>query len=302
MRGALCAPAALFCLILFLPGAVPGAEAQSPACDHGSFVVAVDAGHSPDSPGATSARGVPEYEFNARLAKLIVARLHARGFTRAFIVSGEGRALSPAERAGAANGAGADLLISVHHDSVQPVYLSEWSYGGNKLLYCDRFKGYSLFISGVTEGYGRALLFARILAGRMISGGLSPSHYHAEPIPGEARDPVDQDKGIYRDDSLTLLKEAHMPAVLMEAGVIVNRDEEAMLEDGAHREKIAEAVVSSVEEYCPRVEGGRPAGAGAPDGFAGGGGAEAPIIAKITEITEARDGFGGRKGRKDGRS
>jgi N-acetylmuramoyl-L-alanine amidase len=193
---------------------------------------------------------VPEYAFNARLAKLLMGRLYARGFTGAFIVSGAHGALSPAERAGAANRAGADLLISIHHDSVQPVYLSQWSYGGRKLLYCDRFRGYSLFISGLTENRGRALQFARILAEKMVSSGLSPSHYHAEPIPGEARDAVDAEKGIYRDDSLMLLKCALMPAVLMEAGVIVNRDEEATLETAAHREKIAEAVVSSVEEYC----------------------------------------------------
>ena len=254
MRGALCAPVVLFCLMLFLPGALPGGEGPPLPCNPGSFIVAIDAGHSPDSPGAMSARGVPEYEFNARLTRLIIGRLHARGFTGAFIVSGGGRALSPAERAGAANRAGTALLVSVHHDSVQPAYLSEWSYGGRKLSYCDRFRGYSLFVSGLPEGCGRALLFARLLAEKLAAAGLSPSHYHEEPVPGEARDVIDPEKGIYRDDSLALLRNARMPAVLMEAGVIVNRGEETMLETAAYREKIAGAVVSSVEEYCSAAQ------------------------------------------------
>lgn len=238
--------ATLFCLLFAL-----SAAAQQ-GC--GTTVIAIDAGHSPESPGATSARGKPEHAFNDRLAGLLLERLHAAGFTRAFIVPVKAGGLSPSGRAGAANDARADLLISVHHDSVQPAYLSEWSYDGRTLLYCDKFDGYSLFISGPEDTGNRALLFARILAARLISAGLRPSHHHAEAIPGEARHAVDAEKGIYRDDNLEILKRARVPAILVEAGVIVNRDEEAMLETPAYRERIAEAVVSSAGEYCSALQ------------------------------------------------
>ena len=34
------------------------------------------------------------------------------------------------------NAAAPDLLISIHHDSVQPIYLSEWTWKGAPALFC----------------------------------------------------------------------------------------------------------------------------------------------------------------------
>ncbi|MGA3173800.1 MAG: N-acetylmuramoyl-L-alanine amidase [Syntrophorhabdales bacterium] len=244
----------LLCLLLPLRATAGAGLPRAP----GGFVVAIDAGHSRESPGAVSSRGVPEYDFNTKLAVLLLERLHDRGFQRAFIISGKDqRALSPVERAEAANRAGADLLISIHHDSVQPCYLSRWTYGGKALLYSDRFAGYSLFLAGCGENYRKSLLFATMVAGRMAVQGFRPSCHHGEAIPGEGRDIVDAGKGIYRDKGLVLLREARMAAVLIEGGVIVNRGEEEMLKTPECREKIVEAIVSSVEEYSSRVpEGG----------------------------------------------
>ena len=39
-----------------------------PKCDRSKFRVVLDVGHTVDSPGAISARNVPEYDFNLRLA------------------------------------------------------------------------------------------------------------------------------------------------------------------------------------------------------------------------------------------
>ncbi len=41
--------------------------------------VAVDVGHYRERPGATSARGIPELEYNLRLARDIAAELERRG-------------------------------------------------------------------------------------------------------------------------------------------------------------------------------------------------------------------------------
>ena len=41
-------------------------RAAAPQCDPASFRVIVDVGHTPESPGAISARGVDEYTFNLR--------------------------------------------------------------------------------------------------------------------------------------------------------------------------------------------------------------------------------------------
>ena len=60
-----------------------------------------------------------------------------------------------------------------------------------------------------------------------MAAGEKPSLYHAEPIAGENRLALDRRLGVHRFDGLAVLKTATMPAVLVEAGVIVNPDDEA---------------------------------------------------------------------------
>ena len=46
------------------------------SCARSTFRVLIDVGHTATSPGADSARGVPEYEFNLKLADVIAQSLH----------------------------------------------------------------------------------------------------------------------------------------------------------------------------------------------------------------------------------
>jgi N-acetylmuramoyl-L-alanine amidase len=209
-------------------------------------------GHSPGSPGATSSRGVREYEFNRDLARLLLARLRGEGFKGSFVITEGREGLSLHERGEMANRAKADLLISIHHDSVQPFYLRRWSRGGRKLLYCDRFSGYSLFVCGSHGAYAESLILASLVGKRMREAGFRPSLHHAEPVEGEGRTLLDREKGIYRDDGLTILGTANMAAILLECGIIVNREEEAALATPAYRQKIVDVLVSAFKEFCGR--------------------------------------------------
>ena len=56
--------------------------ADSRSCVRSAFGVLIDVGHTATSPGADSARGVPEYEFNLKLADVIVQSLHEAGFDK----------------------------------------------------------------------------------------------------------------------------------------------------------------------------------------------------------------------------
>src|SRR6516165_1363585 len=48
-------------------------------CNHTAFRVVIDVGHTREVPGALSARGIPEYDFNLRLAKQIEEKLIEAG-------------------------------------------------------------------------------------------------------------------------------------------------------------------------------------------------------------------------------
>ena len=68
----------------------------------------------------------------------------------------------------------------------------------------------------------------------------------ADPRLVENRAFADKMNGVHYFDNLAVLKTARVPALLLEAGVIVNRDEELVMRDPAARAKIAAAVVSGV--------------------------------------------------------
>jgi N-acetylmuramoyl-L-alanine amidase len=202
-------------------------------------LVAVDVGHYAGEPGATSARGRPELEFNRELALELARALEARGLgTRLIGVNGDMAVLS--RRTAVARDAA--LFVSVHHDSVQPHYLEEWEHAGERQKFSDRFSGFSLFVSRRNPGLEQSLACASAIGRELRAAGFAPSLYHAEPIPGESKPFADRANGVHFYDNLVVLHSAIQPAVLVEAGVIVNRAEELALREPATQQRLAAAV------------------------------------------------------------
>lgn len=231
--------------------ASPPPEVNSAACRRQDFKLALDVGHTPDAFGAVSARGVPEYEFNLRLAKKIAQTLRDAGFikTSLILVRGQGKH-QLLERSARANLLKADLLLSIHHDDVQPIYYKKWIYNSKKYNYSDKYSGYSIFLSGKNQFMGKSLQFAKLLGVQLRLQGLNFTTHHEENIPGERRKILDNENGVYSYDNLLVLKTAKAPAVLLEAGVIVNRDEESALMSQERLKQIAEAVLIATIEFC----------------------------------------------------
>lgn len=200
-----------------------------------------------------SARGSTEFSFNRRLAVFILAELQARGFSNSFILEGPDESIDLCERTARANQKLARLLFSIHHDSVQPQFLSSWTYRGHVQPYSDRFRGYSIFYSEKNRAPRASLEFCKLLGSELLVRGLTPSRYHDAKIAGENRALVDPPRGIYRFDDLVVLRSAQMPAALLEAGVIVNREEESRLLKPAYQRRIAAAVADAVERFWRRA-------------------------------------------------
>lgn len=208
-------------------------------------LVAVDVGHSTVYPGAISARGVPEFAFNGALAHEISNTLAARR-VRAVLIGDEGAARSLAERTAVASTHHATFFLSVHHDSVQPRYLRPWNWQGAKRLHSERFSGFSLFVSRKNSHPDASLDCARRIGAALQRAGFFPSSHHSEPIPGENREWADRDAGVYYFDDLVVLRTAAMAAVLLEAGLIVNRDEEIKIQASQTKSRIASSVVEGL--------------------------------------------------------
>lgn len=221
----------------------PGAGCGAP------FKVALDVGHTLSQPGATSASGVTEFAYNQRLA-LAVADALRRGDIATVLIGEDGGPMPLLNRPRLAQAAGASLFLALHHDSVQPQYLSTWMAGGQARQYSDRFHGYAVFVSDANPRRTDSLRMAALLGSQMRAAGFSPSLYHSEPIPGEGRPLVDAALGILRFDGLAVLRTAAIPAVLLEAAVIVNREDEAAIRQPTTLDRMAGAVAGAVRRYC----------------------------------------------------
>jgi N-acetylmuramoyl-L-alanine amidase len=234
----------------------PKAKSPQPAakCEKPKFRIVVDVGHTPDSYGALSARNDPEFGFNVRLARLITARLKSEGFaaTRLLVTDGKARP-SLLKRVGAANDGRADLFLSIHHDSVPDKLLETWEFDGAPSYFSDRFSGHSLFVSERNPHFATGLMLARMIGRQLKEQGLHYASQYTLPVMGRyRRQLLDKDVGVYRYDGLVVLSQTRSIAVLLEAGSIINRDEEMELNSTERQELIAGAVAAAVGEFCER--------------------------------------------------
>jgi N-acetylmuramoyl-L-alanine amidase len=229
---------------------------DSGSCARSTFRVLIDVGHTATSPGADSARGVAEYEFNLKLADVIAQSLHKAGFDKTVrLVTSGTKMTSLFERAASANHLNADLFISIHHDSVPDNLKETWQYDGKKLSYSDRFSGYAIFVSNDNADRAGSLAFGHSLGQELQKHGLHYTPHYTLPLMGRYRhELIDEEAGVYRYDHLIVLHSARMPAVLLEAGSIINRQEELDLATPERRLMVAEAVTAAVDEFCASRE------------------------------------------------
>ena len=223
-------------------------------CEPSKLRLIVDVGHTAEALGATSARNDPEFGFNLRLAKLVAEKLKSEGFreTRLLVTEGKARP-SLFKRVDAANGARADLVLSIHHDSVPDKMLEEWEFDGGKSYFSDRFSGYSLFVSHQNPKFETSLAFARLLGRELKEHGLTYASQYTLPIMGRYQHPLlDKAVGVYRYDQLIVLGRTRSPAVLLEAGSIINRDEEMAMNSPERQAMIGTAVAAAAKEFCER--------------------------------------------------
>jgi N-acetylmuramoyl-L-alanine amidase len=221
-------------------------------CNRAAFRVVVDVGHTAEAPGAKSARGLLEFDFNLRLATLIERELIDAGFGKTVLLITQGPAMAGlARRVARANKSHADLLLSIHHDSVPDSFLEKWNYNGEDHYFSDRYKGHSIFVSYDNRDRKGSLLFARLLGNALKSRGLQYTPHYTERIMGHRqRVLLDPEAGVYRYDKLIVLKDTQMPAVLLEAGSIINREEELVLGTVERQSLISAGVLEAVESFC----------------------------------------------------
>ena len=221
-------------------------------CEPSKFRIVLDVGHTAESEGAISARNVAEFVFNLSLTQRIEEKLKAEGFAATRLLLTEGRArASLVKRVTAANNLPASLFLSIHHDSVPNKFLEDWEFEGKKSHFSDRFSGYSVFVSRNNPDFKTSLSFAELIGKEMKAQGLEYATQYTQAIMGRHQRPLlNKETGVYRYDELIVLRKTRMAAVLLEAGSIINRDEELKMSSPERRDIISSGVTAAVKEFC----------------------------------------------------
>ena len=225
-----------------------GPRAQQ-ACKGGKIKVAVDIGHTPREWGTWTARGGREFDLNERFARELVAMSAAHTDLALFLIDPEARGLGLKRRPQLAAEMGADVFLSIHHDSAQKHLLEPVQHKGKTILQTRKIRGFSVFVSRENRAFAKSRRLASEIASAWVGLGRVPTLHHAEPIKGENRDLLDPRLGLY-EAPFAVVRHAKIPAVLVEVGVVVNPDEEEHLEKVEVRQSLQSAMLEALKVYC----------------------------------------------------
>ena len=139
---------------------------------------------------------------------------------------------------------GADLFVSIHHDSVKERLLPQ----------ADGSPAFRFSFRDSIPRLEKSLACASAIGAKLRAAGFTPSRYHADPVLGESRPFADEANGVHYYDNLAVARTAAMASVLVEAGVIVNREEERRMRDPEVRRRIAAAVAGGARDCLAKEE------------------------------------------------
>jgi len=233
----------------------PVVAAHAPTDAGRDVVVAVDAGHGGEDPGASGRGGTQEKNVTLAIARQLVARLQREHGMRAILTRDSDHFVPLRERADRARRAGADLFVSIHADSVRDrdiegasVYvLSERGASSEAArILADRENAADL--RGVPLS-GRPSSLASVLVDLSQRAALGSSVEAA----GNVLNALDAVGAIRKREvqyaGFAVLKSPDMPSMLVETAYISNPAEEGKLRDASYQSRLADAICGGVVKY-----------------------------------------------------
>jgi len=231
-------------------------KAEHARPDARDLIIAIDAGHGGDDPGAIGKNGTREKDVVLAIARALAQRVDAEPGMKAVLTRNGDYFVPLRDRMRRARSLEADLFVSIHADSIRDrnvngssVYiLSQRGATDEASRWLAERENASDLIGGVSlDDKGDVL--ASVLLDLSQSASLSASQAAAEHIlhqlnlVGEVRKPLVQQA------RFVVLKSPDIPSMLVETAYISNPEEEMRLRVPAHQAKLAAAIHDGLREY-----------------------------------------------------
>jgi len=227
------------------------------------IIIAVDAGHGGEDPGATGKNKLQEKKVTLRIAKALAKLINGKKGMKAVLIRKGDYYVSLKNRVKKVREAGADMMISIHADAIS----------------VRRIKGasvYTLSEDGATPDRVAAALAAKENAADLIGGAMPEKEVDDPLVRGILGDMAKRD-GLDSSEMMadTMLKELkksfpikyskpkharfavlttlEIPSILVEVDYISNPKRERLLNNTQHQNKLAKAMFSASVDFFKRM-------------------------------------------------
>ncbi|MFC3815719.1 N-acetylmuramoyl-L-alanine amidase [Lysobacter sp. GCM10012299] len=223
------------------------------------LVIAIDAGHGGQDPGALGPSGKREKDVTLAIARELARQIDATPGLKAHLVRDTDVFIPLPRRAQLARQAKADMFISIHADAAEnrsakgsSVYvLSLKGASSQRARWLADKENSSDLIGGVRLEQTSNTL-ASVLLDLTQSGHMKASEDAAEHVLDGLKRVGSNHKPHIERANFAVLRTSDMPAMLVETAFISNPDEERRLTDPAHQRNLARAVLDGVNTYFTR--------------------------------------------------
>ncbi|OIO69982.1 MAG: N-acetylmuramoyl-L-alanine amidase [Zetaproteobacteria bacterium CG12_big_fil_rev_8_21_14_0_65_55_1124] len=222
-----------------------------------TIVIAVDAGHGGEDPGASGPHRIREKDITLAVALRFAESINKTPGMRAVLTRRGDYFLALKKRVAIARAAKADLMISIHADAVKQrkvsgasVYtLSEKGASDRVAALLAKKENSSDAVGGVMPGEVEDPLVQSILADLIKRDSLNSAEMLAEQIIRHIGQvgPVKYDAP--KHARFVVLTAAEIPSVLVELDYISNPDRERLLRSPAHQDRLAAALLDASRTF-----------------------------------------------------
>jgi N-acetylmuramoyl-L-alanine amidase len=247
-----------------------GREAMTAArmpSDTDAFIVAIDAGHGGEDPGALGPRRTREKDVTLSIARELKALIDSDPGMQGVLVRTGDYYVSLRRRTAIARSAQADLFVSIHADAFpnrsvrgSSVYTLSMDGASSEAARWLSSKENAADLIGGVSLRDKDETVARVLWDLSMTKSISDSRELAADILRGLQRVGRVHRNQVEYGGFAVLKSPDIPSVLVESAFLSNPHEEELLRTASHRRKVAGAIYEGIRRYYERRHpGARPA-------------------------------------------
>jgi N-acetylmuramoyl-L-alanine amidase len=220
------------------------------------LIVAIDAGHGGDDPGAIGPRGTREKEVVLKIAHKLRDMINRKPGMKAVMIRNGDYYISLRARTRKARKLNADIFISIHADAFKNpkargssvFILSSRGASSEAAKWLAKRENDADLVGGVSLDDKDDMLAKMLLDLSMTATIEASNSVASRVLSGLKRVGHTHKNGVERA-GFVVLKSPDIPSLLVETGFISNPKEERLLRTSSYQKKVAKAILTGVDSY-----------------------------------------------------